>query len=88
MKKRTNNFQKVNFLSILVIFFVSIFLLPFQAHAAYRDIVQADSPLYYWPMDEAAGATSLAAAVGGNTNKFNWCNSWSKRKTGRNSSFF
>ena len=34
------------------------------ANGAYRDIIQADSPIYYWPMDESSG-TSLAATVGG-----------------------
>jgi hypothetical protein len=36
-----------------------------EATMAYRDTVQADSPLFYWPMDEAVGATSYAALVGG-----------------------
>ncbi|MCC6520488.1 hypothetical protein IT403_00685 [Candidatus Nomurabacteria bacterium] len=39
--------------------------MPSFVQAAYRDVIQANTPLYYWPMDEAAGATSLSAAVGG-----------------------
>jgi lysophospholipase L1-like esterase len=31
---------------------------------AHRTVIQADSPLFYWPMDEDASATSLVATVG------------------------
>lgn len=31
---------------------------------AYRDLIQGDSPLYYWPMDETSG-TTMTALVGG-----------------------
>jgi len=53
------------FLLISIAVFTVIFFLPSSTHAAYRDTIQADTPLYYWPMDEAGGATSLTAAVGG-----------------------
>jgi len=39
--------------------------MPLVVHAAYRNTIEADTPLFYWPMDETAGATSLTAAVGG-----------------------
>jgi lysophospholipase L1-like esterase len=46
--------------------FCLVFLMPLTAHAAYRDTVQAEGTLLnYWPMDEAAGATSVTAVVGG-----------------------
>jgi hypothetical protein len=32
---------------------------------SYRSLVLADSPLAYWPMDDASSATSLAALAGG-----------------------
>jgi hypothetical protein len=64
-KVEIKKLQKFNFVFILAIFFVSVFFLPSPAQATYRDTVEADTPLYYWPMDEAAGATSLTAAVGG-----------------------
>lgn len=64
-KIRALKFQRFNFAFILSIFFVSVFLIPSPAHADYRDTIEIDTPLYYWPMDEAAGATSLTAAVGG-----------------------
>jgi lysophospholipase L1-like esterase len=50
---------------ISIIFFCGMFFMPVFVHAAYRDLIEADSPLYYWPMDESSGATSLSAAVGG-----------------------
>ncbi|MFA6296113.1 MAG: chitobiase/beta-hexosaminidase C-terminal domain-containing protein [Patescibacteria group bacterium] len=54
---------------LLSLFFIAIFSVLFLslsvAQAAYRDVIEADSPIYYWPMDEAAGATSLSAVVGG-----------------------
>ena len=51
-------------LATLFIFF-SFFISVGTAHAAYRNTIESDSPLYYWPMDEAAGATSVSAAIGG-----------------------
>src|SRR5688572_30050317 len=36
-----------------------------EAYAAYRDTIQAEGTLlYYWPMDEDSGDSSLSAAVG------------------------
>jgi len=49
-----------------IIFFIIAFFIPSIAQAAYSDTVAGTSNiLYYWPMDEAGGAVSCAATVGG-----------------------
>ena len=60
--------RKLRFLPIffVFIFFASQYSL---AHAAYRDVIQAESTiLNYWPLDNNAGATSTALV--GSANMF------------------
>jgi hypothetical protein len=56
-------YKKFIFLAIVIF----LFCMPNTIFAAYRDTIQdeGNNLLYYWPMDEASGATSLSAAKGG-----------------------
>ncbi len=65
LNKFLERFRVRHSLLILSVFLVALFFTPLTLHAAYRNTIQTDTPLYYWPMDEAAGASSLTAAVGG-----------------------
>lgn len=65
LSKYLKQFHIKNLLLISLAVFTVCFFMPSAVHAAYRDTVQADTPIYYWPMDETAGATSLTATVGG-----------------------
>lgn len=62
----SKKFHTKYFLIISIAIFTVMFFIPSAVRAAYRNIIQAEGTLlYYWPMDESAGATSLTAAVGG-----------------------
>ena len=64
-------FQACNFtirlLSVsLAVFLVTQFLCAAAVASPYSDVIQTEpTVLYYWPMNEPAGVTTLAAAVGG-----------------------
>jgi len=66
IKKVRRDITRCVFICLTAAVFGIIFLTPSTAQAAYRDTIGAEGTLlYYWPMDEAAGTTTLNAAVGG-----------------------